>query len=339
MSNGIITDGPRAPLPLDGTLPVEGGGKSASQQQSIPPAAEEVLKELLKQLSLPALSAPTGKSLSLDTLMSAIGNEVRKQSCKDGVDSLQMKGERQKEINDEQLSKLQDQLKEMESKKVLDGFLKAFKIIGVIIGIVASSLSIAAGVATGNPLLIAAGVAGMVASIDSIVSLASDGKYSMMVGFTELGKAMGMDDKAAGIFGMVVQIYFTVITVAMSLGAGFTNGVSGAAKIAEEAAKKALDAVLLSQKITNISSAVLNIGQGSATIASSVITYNMEMIKVSSKELDAILERLRQSMEMDKDLVEAEMQRANDLMGMVKDIVDNVNETQTAILTATPQMA
>lgn len=338
MSNGIITDVPRATLPLDSLLSVDEGKKSVSQQQSIPPVAEEALKELLKKLSLPALSAPTGKGLSLDTLISAIGNEVRKQACKDGVDSLKVKGERQKEVNDEQLSKLKDQIEEMERKKVLDGFLKAFKIIGVIIGVIASSVSIAAGVATGNPLLIAAGIAGMVASIDSIVSLASDGKYSMMVGFTELGKAMGMDDKAAGIFGMAVQIYFTITTIGMSIGAGLGNAAGSIAKISEEASKKALDAIIISQKIMNFASAGLNMAQGSATIAGAVISYNMEMFKVSAKELDAILERLRQSMEMDRELIESEMQRANDLMSMVKDIVDNVNETQTAILTV-PQMA
>lgn len=336
MSDIVITDVQRTTI-HDDTSPVDSTKSQTSQQTAVPPA-EDLLKALLKDLSMPVLSTPIG-SLSLDTLMSAIGNDVRKQACKDGVDSLKLKGERQKELNDEQLSKLKDQIEEMARKKVLDGFLMAFKIIGVIIGAIASAASIAVGAMTGNPLLIAAGVMGAIATIDSIVSLASEGKYSMMAGFTELGKAMGLDDKAAAIFGMSMQILFTIATVAVSLGAGFSNSAGSMAKMSAVIAEKALNTMIMSQKIMNIASAGLNVAQGASTIASSVMTYNMEMFKVSSTELDSILERLRQSMEMDKDLVEAEMQRANDLMGMVKDIIDNVNATQTAILTTAPPMA
>ena len=98
---------------------------------------------------LPTLPAPAGP-LSLDTLLTAIGNETRKQACRDGVNSIELKGEQQAEINQKELDELKKQLESLAKKSVADGFLKAFSIIGAIIGAVASVASIAVGAATGN---------------------------------------------------------------------------------------------------------------------------------------------------------------------------------------------
>lgn len=46
----------------------------------------------------------------------------------------------------------------MKSQSILQGFLKAFKIIGMILGAVAAVAVTAIGIATSNPLMIAAGV-------------------------------------------------------------------------------------------------------------------------------------------------------------------------------------
>ena len=54
---------------------------------------------------LPVLPAPAGP-LSLDTLLSAIGDDVRRQTCRDGVASIEMKGERQAEINQKELEEI-----------------------------------------------------------------------------------------------------------------------------------------------------------------------------------------------------------------------------------------
>ncbi|MBQ5727355.1 MAG: hypothetical protein IIV56_00315, partial [Mailhella sp.] len=78
--------------------------------------------------------------------LTAIGNETRKQACRDGVNSIELKGEQQAEINQKELDELKKQLESLAKKSVADGFLKAFSIIGA----VASVASIAVGAATGN---------------------------------------------------------------------------------------------------------------------------------------------------------------------------------------------
>jgi len=303
-----------------------------SEGGDLPPASSATEPDG-KDLSLPVLSVPAG-GLSLDSLISAIGDAVRRQAIQDGVASLELKGEQQAEINQKQLDEIKEQLEKMREKSVLDGFLKAFQIIGAIVGAIASVATIAVGVMTANPLLIAAGVISAVMVVDSVVSVASDGKYSIMAGMTELGKAMGMSDSAAQWFAMGFQIALCLTTVGLSIGAAFT-GASAAANAAVDMTKT-MDVMLTAQKITNLANAGLQISQGGLTIGTSVVAYQATMSQVSMKELEAILERIRQAIELDRDMVEAELKRANELMEAVKEIVDGNIEVQGSIMTAPP---
>lgn len=311
---------------------------SPSGGTTIPDADEQVLQALLAELGLPDLPV-SSSSLSLDTLLNAIGDDVRRQACRDGVASLELKGEQQAEINEKELQEIADRLEEMKKKSVANGFLKAFQIIGAIVGAIASAASIVAGALTGNPLLIAAGVVGMAMTIDSVVSLASDGKYSIAAGFTELGKKMGMSDEAAQWFGFAVNMAIMVVSIGISFGAGFASSAGSIANITSQTAQKAAQITSIASKVTNIASGVTSMGTGAATIAGSVFDYNISRSQADSKELEAILERLREAIKMDQDLVESEMERANDLMSKVREIVGECVDTQAAILGAAPTMA
>ncbi len=309
----------------------------AGASDETPPAGDAADASLI-DMGLPVLSAPTS-SLSLDTLLSAIGDEVRRQSCKSGVESLEVKAEQQKEVNEKELQEIADRLEEMRKKSVLNGFMKVFQIIGMVVGAIASVASIAAGALTGNPLLVAAGVIGMTMTVDSVVSMASDGKYSIAAGFTELGKKMGMSDEAAQWFGFGMNMGIMLVSIGVSFGAGFGSSASSAAQLSSEAVKKAVDVTSMAAKITNISSGVLTTATGAGTIAGAVFDYNIASSQADSKELEAILERLREAIEMERSLVEAEMERANNLMTQVRDIVGDCVNTQAAILTGAPSMA
>ena len=324
----------------DYTTPTTGTAKGTgtSDAAPLPDADEQTLQALLAELGLPDLPI-SSSSLSLDTLLNAIGDDVRRQACRDGVASLELKGEQQAEINEKELQEIAARLEEMKKKSVINGFLKAFQIIGAIVGAIASAASIVAGALTGNPLLIAAGVVGMAMTIDSVVSLASDGKYSIAAGFTELGKKMGMSDEAAQWFGFGVNMAIMVASIAVSFGAGFATSANSIANASSQTVQKLSQITSMASKATNIASGVTNIGTGATTIAGAVVDYKIAQSQADSKELEAILERLRQAIEMDKDLVEAEMERANDLMGKVREIVEDCVSTQGAILGAAPTMA
>lgn len=309
----------------------------AGANDETPPAGDAADVSLI-DMGLPVLSAPTS-SLSLETLLSAIGDEVRRQSCKSGVESLEIKAEQQKEVNDKELQEIADRLEEMRKKSVLNGFMKVFQVIGMVVGAIASVASIAAGALTGNPLLIAAGVVGMTMTVDSALSMTSDGKYSIAAGFTELGKKMGMSDEAAQWFGFGMNMGIMLVSIGVSFGAGFGSSASSAAQLSSEAVKKAVDVTSMAAKISNIASGILTTATGAGTIAGAVFDYNIASSQADSKLLEAILERLRESIEMDRAMVEAEMERASELMSQVRDIVGDCVDTQAAILTGAPSMA
>lgn len=107
-------------------------------------ADNQELQSLLTELGLPDIPL-SSSPLSLDTLLNAIGDDVRRQACRDGVASLELKADQQAEINEKELQEIADRLEEMKKKSVLNGFLKAFKIIGAIVGAIASVASIVAG--------------------------------------------------------------------------------------------------------------------------------------------------------------------------------------------------
>ncbi len=94
-----------------------------------------------------------------------------------------------------------------------------------------------------------------------------------------------------------------------------------------------------SQRALNITNGITTTAEGSGQIASAVINYQVEKCNVNKKELEAILERIRNSIEFEKSIVEAEMERSNQLLDKVNDIVQDQNATSQAILTITPNYA
>ncbi|MBG3876348.1 type III secretion system protein [Desulfovibrio oxamicus] len=313
--------------------------RRATTEGTLPPVGGETGAGAVGELPVLAPPPASAAALALETLMAAIGNAERRQACQNGVDQIKGKAAEQAKVNEEKLEQISKQLEEMRSKSVLNGFLKAFKIIGIIVGAIAAIATTAVGVATGNPLLIAAGVMAAAMTVDAILSEASGGKISFMAGMTELGKACGMDDETAKWFGFAMQMVVTAVSVGLSLGAGFANAGASAATMSSKAAETALNVASRAQQIAQFTSAGVAVGTGAGTVAGAVIDYKIASSQADSKELEAILERLRQAIDLDHEFLESEMKRAEELMNKVGEIVQENAEAQTAILSGAPAIA
>ena len=259
---------------------------------------------------------------------------MRRQTCRDGVASLELKGEQQAEINAKELEEIAKQLEKMKSKGIADAFLKVFQVIGMVVGAIASAASLAVGVATGNPLLIAAGVAGIIMTADSALGMATGGKACISGLISMACEAGGMEPEKAQWVGMGISLALNIATIALNIGGAARMGA-----VTADAANKVITVLSKTTLITSVLNGVNSMGQGAATIASASYAYQAAQSQARVKDLEAILERIRTSIEMDRDMVEAEMQRANDLLASVKDIVDSCNATQTSMLTMSPAMA
>ena len=269
---------------------------------------------------LPTLAAPTAGGLSLETLARMIGNETRTQATKDGVASIKAKGEERAEANQKKLEELMERLESMKSKGILDIFKEIFSWVGMIVGAIASVATLAAGIATGNPLLIAGGAVMLTMSVNSIVSKATDGTVSI-------------SENVANYVGMGFELAITAVGIGLTLGAGAASSAANTASTLEKVGNAAL-------KGMNIASGVAQMGSGATGIAGAVYDYKIANSFADTKELEAILERIQQAQDMELDFLKGIMERAEKMVEDVNNIVEDCNQSQTAILTnVAPSMA
>ncbi len=282
---------------------------------------------------LPTLAAPTAGGLSLETLARMIGNETRTQATKDGVASIEAKGEERAEANQKKLEEIMDRLESMKSKGILDIFKEIFSWVGMIVGAIASFAPIVAGGMTGNPLLIAGGAVMLTMSVNSIVSKATDGKVSISAGISAGLQAAGVSEDVANIVGLVSELAITAVGIGLTLGAGTASSAANTASTLEKVGNAAL-------KGMNIASGVAQMGSGATGIAGAVYDYKIANSFADTKELEAILERIQQAQDMELDFLKGIMERAEKMVEAVNTIVEDCNQSQTAILTnVAPSMA
>ena len=297
--------------------------KKALQEITLPDLPPSSPNASSSSSDLPRLAPPTAGGLSLETLAQMISNETRTQATKDGVASIEAKGKERAEINEKKLEEIMDRLDSMKSKGILDIFKKIFSVIGVIIGAIASVATIAAGVMTGNPLLIVGGGVMFAMSINSAMSLATDGEVSISAGITAGLKKLGVPEDIAGYIGMGVELAITL--------------VGSAASTAKQTLSKVADIAL---KATNIASGVVQMGSGATDVAGSVYDYKISTSYADTKELEAILERIQQAQDMELDFLKGIMERAEKMVEDVNNVIEGCTESQTAILTnVAPTMA
>ena len=316
-------------LYTDGVKGTSSTTKAGSTSETLPTATS--LDPILNDLDLPDLPLSM-RGVSIDSLLSAISDESRRNGIQAAVDSIETQGEYMESENAKKLEEIKKQLDELKNQSFWQKFCKVFQVIGAVLGAVASVASTVVGFATGNPLLAAAGIMGAIASIDSIVSVASDGKYSIAAGVTAAFKAMGVSEDVAQWIGMGVSLGLTVTTVALSFGgAAAASGTEVASKLLSAGTKIATGA--------NIASGVTGVVQGAGSIALTVSNYKVAMSKAKQVDLDAVLEMIRANIKMNQDLIEEEMKTADNLISAVQDIVDDCAQTATALLTASPATA
>lgn len=294
-------------------------------------------------LTIPTIPPPKIGGLSLEVLVQAVGMEERATVTKSGLESLKAKAQERDEINAKKMEEIQKKLEDMRSKSVLNGFLKAFKIIGLILGAVVAGASLALGVATGNPLLMAAGGIMVGMTVNSILSEATGGKVSISALFSNIATSCGASEETARWIGFGVEIGISLIGCALSLGAGFSAAGAKAAETAVEAgkmAKNVMRIVTLTNKVATVASGVNAFGQGAAQGVSAYYDYRTTNSLAEQKELAAILERIQEAIAMEQDFMQAIMERSNKLLGDVGEIVQQNAEAQTAILGGSaPSMA
>jgi tetrahydromethanopterin S-methyltransferase subunit F len=241
------------------------GSSSGAVPATSPRELETQLGGLLNER--PELAVPLmACGLSLEVLVQAIGQEERRTVVKGAVESLKAKAGSRKETNDRILEEIKARLETLAKEKKLEPFLKAFKVIGMVLGAVAAVATIAIGVMTANPMLVAAGVLMGIMAVDSIVGAASDGKHSISAAVSKLAEKCGADEETAKKIAMAVQLLMMVASVFLSAGAASAS--SGAA-----AASKIMGILVKVQQVSAIANGVTAVGSGIGKVIQAVYGY------------------------------------------------------------------
>lgn len=340
------------------------------------PGTGESVRELFSRLGLdsllPELPAPSASlsaggglsmaGLSLETLLDAVGFEQRRAETKAGTASLKAHAQERAEANAEKLKNVQEQLEKSKSRGFLDGLLKAFKYIGMAL----AAIGAVALMATGGGAAIAVGVISMVLLASSITEEATGGKVGFSPAFIT-GKIM----EAAGASETAIMWTKFAVDLATSIALAVGGGLASAGKIGSSAAKatadatstavettaetasKAADAVAKAattaeklRKAAAITSRVATalggantIAQSATSIASAVNEKDISFLQAQQKRLEAILEKIAMANELDIEHIKQMMQRSEQTLQTVSDIVQECAQTNTAVLAGNPAMA
>jgi hypothetical protein len=301
--------------------------KKLSGDGELPPLDSELLSAVLKDSTLPTLAAPlvSTSGLSLETLVEALGGEERKVSTKTGLETLKAHAEARKATNDKQLAEIQEQLEKMREQEKLSPLLKAFKYIAM----ACMAIATVAAVATGN---VAVAVIMGALLVDSIITEATDGKGGIAAWTQQIAEKCGADEETAKWISFAVSMAVTVVATVATMG---MSGGAAAVTMVEKVGK----ALTLASSIISAASTVAAGGVG---IYQATLQYDVEMSKAAQKALDAILERLREAIETEQDFLKFVMEKYQNLLSKVKEIVTQNQEAQAEILTggdAAPNLA
>ena len=340
------------------------------------PGTGESVRELFSRLGLdsllPELPAPSASlsaggglsmvGLSLETLLDAVGFEQRRAETKAGAATLKAHAQERAEANAEKLKNVQEQLEKSKSRGFLDGLLKAFKYIGMALAAVGA----VALMATGGGAAIAIGVISLVLLASSITEEATGGKVGFSPAFItgKIMEAAGASETAIMWTKFAVDL---VTSIALAVGGGLASAgkigssaakatadaTSTAVETTAETASKAADAVAkaattaeklrkaaaITARVTTALGGANTIAQSATSIASAVNEKDISFLQAQQKRLEAILEKIAMANELDIEHIKQMLQRSEQTLQTVSDIVQECAQTNTAVLAGNPAMA
>ena len=356
------------PKSLDEVAPLaEAQHDSLRTETSLLPAAGRVTPQALADtLHLPKLPLPL-RPVSIENLMESLDFNTRRQACRQGMDSIDANARDQKRLNAESVSKMVDNLRKMEEAQRLQGLLKILGIFGFIVTAVLSVVSLG----SAGPLM---AVMTLALTLNSLLTTVTDGKVGLGALFKAIGKGCGMSDTDAQWFSMGMELGCTLITLGAGLAGSLLKNVSkvgetvaknaqqafklssaasfgakealeAAPRVAEAVAKNAAEIaqtmrlMLYGQRALQGLSGALTLTRGGVGIAAAVAEGDALHTKADTRKLDALLTRMREMIEAERKMVQLELERCNDLMVRVKNIVDGCNDAQDRIAESSPQLA
>lgn len=303
-------------------------------------ASIEAINDLLSKANLlgvsgekPSLEAPKTNnmsvksilSLSEDAIMTMLGFENSKTNIKSAQSSLKTNALIRKQQNEELISKLQEQAKKIDEESKLSPLKKLFKIIGAVLGV---AIGIASCIATGGATAAVVGlVIGSLLAADTVVSTATDGKVGLGAACSKI-----FGEKAGPWVAFGLQLALAVASIGCAIGSA-SSAANAASSAADTATKLQSTASSVSKGLA-IFSSLNTIASSGMDINSALNQKDIAFLKADQKVIQALMNDLMAVDERTIRRLQEVLENSQSNVSKVKDIVDELNETTTATVTA-----
>lgn len=260
-------------------------------------------KELINKLKSPLAG------MDIEAIAELLQEKTKNKTIQSSLAQLDVNAKTREAKNNEQISKLNDQIEECKKKENMSGWQKFLAHLKTALSVLSAVLSIVTAIACPNPLTILSAICAVVMAVDAVLEDASGGKYSIAAGCAELAKAIDKDNK---FLGPALSI---AINLMLAIGA-CAGGFSGATSMVSSAVK----IVQLSSAIISTLTSMAQSGMG---IANAVIDKKISDIQSDMAIIKSILAQLAAVDDSDLEKIKEELSAINFNQEIVESILDN----------------
>ena len=138
---------------------------------------------------------------------------------------------------------------------------------------------------------------------------------------------------------MVEGVGVGVCAASLKWGGSGASAAADATAKATATADKIQKAASITARAATIAGGANTVAQGATSIASAVNEKDISFLQAQQKRLQAILEKIAMANDLDIEHIKEMMQRSEQTLQTVSDIVQEGAQTNTAIVSGSPAMA
>ncbi|MFN9475313.1 type III secretion system translocon subunit SctE [Acidovorax sp.] len=269
--------------------------------------------------------------------------EAQLKTAKEGIDTAsknqQLQHEKSMKKIQDWIKKCEDQAAKEKAGGVLNWFKKIFTAIAAAFAVVAAAVATAATGGAAAPLLALAvlALASSVVSIASEIDKARGGKGFDTVaewmdpamafgkGIGALAKELGANEEQVGIVTATFAVVATIAIMAVSI------VLTGGASAVSDAQKIALAVGRAGQAIAGVASGATQAAQGAVNVAIAHDKRDAEVIQADKKKIDAIIAKLQQQMEENREELKKVMDEMMEGMNIVTQMINAAGQSRAQI--------
>lgn len=274
-------------------------------------------------------------------------------TAKEGLNTNSKKIEDQKQRNLDKIKEWTDKCKSADAKAkaggILGWFKKIFTVVAAVFAVAAATIVTGVSAGAGAALLALAvlGLASAVTGLASDIAKATGHKGFDHVlqwmdpaalfgkGMSELAKAFGANETQAAIvattFAIAGTIAILIASVALSGGSNVSSSIEKLSQATQKMVGLALNVSRVGQSVAGVAGGVTDVAQGSVNIVVAQDRRDASNIQADKKNIDAVIAKLQQQMEGDREDIKKVMDEIMEGMNIVSQMITSAHENRSQI--------